>query len=301
MNKIKNFENLKLGMFVHFGLYSIVGKGEWYMHNENVPAKEYEKLTAKFKVKRNWAKQIVATAKSFNAKYIVLTTRHHDGFSLYNTQGLSGYDIMHTPTNRDLVKEFVDECNKNNILPFFYHTIIDWHNSDFKNNSERYFDYLKKCIELLCTNYGAIGGFWFDGTWSDDNYNWHLDEIFSIIKKNQPNAIIANNGGWEHPGQVIHKDIDCIVYERASISTPTDKIDNKHRAKEVCFTLNNHWGFVKTDKNYKSVTQLANLYLECRQHNTNLLLNVGPTKNGDIKLKEKVLLKKFYKNISTLQ
>lgn len=288
-------------MFVHFGLYSIVGKGEWYMHNENVSAKNYEKLAFKFKVKKNWAKEIVSTAKSFNAKYIVLTTRHHDGFSLYDTKGLSTYDIIHTPTKRDIVHEFVDECNKNKILPFFYHTIIDWHNSDFKENSERYFDYLKRSITILCTNYQSIGGFWFDGTWSNDNYDWHLDELFSIIKKYQPNAIIANNGGWEHPGQVIHKNIDCIVYERVSCSILTDKIDNKHRAKEVCQTLNDHWGISKSDKNYKSAKQLSNIYFECRQYNTNLLLNVGPTKNGTVKLKEKNLLKKFYKNISALK
>lgn len=128
-----------------------------------------------------------------------------------------------------------------------------------------------------------------------------MDELFSIIKKYQPNAIIANNGGWEHPGQVIHKNIDCIVYERVSCSILTDKIDNKHRAKEVCQTLNDHWGISKSDKNYKSAKQLSNIYFECRQYNTNLLLNVGPTKNGTVKLKEKNLLKKFYKNISALK
>lgn len=297
MDKIKEFEAMKLGMFVHFGLYSIVGKGEWYMHNEKVPPKEYERLVKSFKVKKNWARKLVEQAKSFGAKYIVLTTRHHDGFSLYDTQGLTEYDVMHSPTKRDLVKEFVDECNKNDIKPFFYHTIIDWHDERFKQAPDDYFDYLNKSIEILCKNYGQIGGFWFDGTWSDDNLDWHLDDFFGTVKNLQPQAIISNNGGWEHPGQVIHPEIDCIIYERVPSTIKAQRADKKYRAKEVCQTLNNHWGFTKSDKNYKTATQLKEIYDECRANNTNFLLNVGPLKNGQIRKLDRKLLKEFGKLI----
>ncbi len=297
IKRINAFKDLKLGMFVHFGLYSIVGKGEWYMYNEKVENFEYDKLLGQFKVDKDWATSIISTAKSFGAKYIVLTTRHHDGFSLYDTHGLTDYDVMHTPTGRDLIKEFVLECRKNNIIPYFYHTIIDWHEKSFKKQPDLYFDYLLKSVKLLCKNYGEIGGFWFDGTWSDDDFDWHLDEIFSVIRKYQPQAIISNNGGWEHPGQVIHKEIDCIIYERVSSNTESEILDKKERAKEVCQTLNKHWGYCKNDKEYKTSKQLIDLFNECQQNNTNLLINVGPKSNGKVSFKDKCLLRKFGKHI----
>ena len=283
---------MKLGMFVHFGLYSIVGKGEWYMFNEQVPSEKYEKLLSKFKVKKSWAKDIVRTARGFGAKYIVLTTRHHDGFSLYDTKGLTTYDVMHTPTKRDLVKEFVDECNKNDIVPFFYCTLIDWHNKDFKDNFDIYRKYLLDSITLLCTNYGKVGGFWFDGTWFNQKLDWKLNDIYSIIRKYQPDAIIANNGGLENVGEILHKEIDCTIFEK---NTPlsTNSPDKKHRAKEKCQTLNDHWGYYKCDNNYKSIGNLFNDYLLCQKHKANLLLNVGPKRNGIVKHKEKVLLRKL--------
>lgn len=293
MDRIQEFSNFHIGMFVHFGLYSIVGKGEWYMHNEDVAPKEYESLMKKFKVKRGWMRDIIKVAKSFGAKYIVLTTRHHDGFSLYDTKGLSEFDVMHTPTGRDLIKEFVDECNKNDIRPFFYHTLIDWHDERFAGYKEEYFHYLFKSIQLLCKNYGRIGGFWFDGTWSNDNADWHLDSLFTMIRNLQPQAIIVNNGGQEHPGQIIHKEIDCIEYERSYLSSSPQKIDNKQRAKEICETLNRHWGYTKTDDQYKDVKLLKEIYVKCQNNGVNLLLNVGPLPNGKVRLKEKRLLKRF--------
>ncbi len=302
IKRIENFKNLKLGMFVHFGLYSIVGKGEWYMNNEKVPANEYEKLINHFKVNKNWAKNIVKLAKSFGAKYIVLTSRHHDGFSLYDTCGLNEYDALHTPTARDLIKEFVEECNKADILPFFYHTLIDWHNKYFvEKNYEKYFDYLKQSIQILCNNYGKIGGFWFDGSWSNQNINWHLEEIFAIIRKTQPQAIISNNGGIENQGELINKEIDCLVYERGSLQTISQKPLATNKAKEVCQTLNDNWGYCKTDNNYKTPAQIKELFNTCQKYGANLLLNVGPKSNGLVKRKEISLLKKLGKLIKQNQ
>ena len=122
---IEDFKNLGLGLFIHFGLYSVAAKGEWYQEAYKVPFSEYEKLLPKFKVKKNWAKELVHVAKKAGFKYITITTRHHDGFSLYDTRGLSDYDAPHSGSQRDLIKEFVDECRKNDIKPFFYHTLID--------------------------------------------------------------------------------------------------------------------------------------------------------------------------------
>ena len=119
MNYIDRFEKMGFGMFVHFGLYSVIGKGEWINSTPAYPNDVYAKYADKFKVKKTWAKELVSSAKKAGFKYITLTTRHHDGFSLYDTKGLSKFDTVNTVCGRDLVKEFVDECNKQGIMPFF--------------------------------------------------------------------------------------------------------------------------------------------------------------------------------------
>ena len=124
---IERFSHLGFGMFVHFGLYSVIGKGEWYLtSNPNADINKYNALINKFKIKKNWAKDLVATAKNAGCKYITLTTRHHDGFSLYDTKGMNDFDAPHSAAGRDLIKEFADECHKAGIVPFFYHTLLDW-------------------------------------------------------------------------------------------------------------------------------------------------------------------------------
>ena len=160
---IENFKKMGFGMFNHFGLYSVLGKGEWALEIDKLDHNKYNELTKKFNVKKDWAKKLVKTAKATGCKYITLTTRHHDGFSLYDTKGLNDFDAPHSAAGRDLIREFVDECNKEGIVPFFYHTLLDWYNPDYKNNFPKYIDYLVRSIEILCTEYGKIGGFWFDG------------------------------------------------------------------------------------------------------------------------------------------
>ena len=146
MDYVSNFEKKGFGLFIHFGLYSVKGKGEWYKEVYKVPQEEYGKLTKGFKVKKNWAINLVKTAKKAGCKYITLTTRHHDGFSLFDTKGLNEYDAPHI-LGRDLVREFVDACNENGILPMFYHTLLDWWHKDFETDFPAYIDYLIKSVE----------------------------------------------------------------------------------------------------------------------------------------------------------
>jgi alpha-L-fucosidase len=134
------------------------------MHNHRIPKEEYVRLAETFHPTS--MAEIVSVGRAAGCKYICLTTRHHDGFSLYDTCGLNYYDAPHTPAGRDLVREFVDECRKADIIPFFYHTTLDWYRPEFHENFDAYLDYLRKSVELLCTNYGKIGGLWFDGNWS---------------------------------------------------------------------------------------------------------------------------------------
>ena len=180
---IKEFEKLGLGMFVHFGLYSVLGKGEWAKKILNIADEDYEVIAEQFSPKADWAKDLVRTAKLAGCKYITLTTRHHDGFSLYDTCGLSDYDTVHTKCGRDLVKEFVEECRKEDIIPFFYHTLLDWREESYQNDFSKYLEYLRASIEILCKNYGKIGGLWFDGMWDKKEADWEEDKIYSLIRK----------------------------------------------------------------------------------------------------------------------
>ena len=199
---IKNFEQLGFGMFVHFGLYSKLRSSEWTFHLHKRNMDEYSKLIETFDVKADAIKDLVALAKKSGCKYITLTTRHHEGFSLYDTKGLNDFDALHSSTGRDLIKEFVDECRKEDILPVFYHTTLDWYNKDFENDFDAYLENLKKSVEILCTNYGKIGGLWFDGNWAKPDADWKENELYAMIRRLQPEAMIVNNTGLEARGAV---------------------------------------------------------------------------------------------------
>ncbi|MDD7165168.1 MAG: alpha-L-fucosidase [Clostridia bacterium] len=285
---IENFKKMGFGMFNHFGLYSILGKGEWVLSQGKIDHAKYNELTKKFKVKKDWAKQLVKTAKAAGCKYITLTTRHHDGFSLYDTKGLNDFDAPHSAAGRDLIKEFVDECNKEGIVPFFYHTLLDWYNPDYKNDFPKYIDYLVKSIEILCTQYGKIGGFWFDGMWDKPNDDWQEDRLYGTIRKYQPEAMIINNTGLSECGKTGHREIDSVTFERGkAFFVDTSE---KPLAGEVCEALTDHWGYTKEDICVKSPKELVEMLIDCRKFNCNLLLNTGLMGNGLIPEGEKANL-----------
>ena len=191
--RVKNFETMGFGMFVHFGIYSQLGRGEWIRNN--MTREDYEPIYKTFNPKPTWAKELAAAAKGAGCRYITLTSRHHDGYSLYDTCGLSDYDAPHS-CGRDLIREFVDACREEGIIPFFYHTLLDWHEETFETDFPAYLQYLRRSVELLCTNYGPIGGLWFDGTWSKPKgTDWEEDALYGTIRKYQPEAIIVNNTG----------------------------------------------------------------------------------------------------------
>ena len=291
---IERFKNLGFGMFVHFGLYSVAGKGEWYLScNKNADKTKYEALTSRFKITKNWAKNLVKTAKSAGCRYITLTTRHHDGFSLYDTCGLSDFDAPHSACGRDLIREFTEACRAENVVPFFYHTLLDWHNTDYKTNFSGYIDYLDKSIEILCKNYGKIGGFWFDGMWDKPNENWQEDRLYGTIRKYQPEAMIINNTGLSAQGKTGHKEIDSVTFERGKpcfVDTTEKPI-----AGEMCQVLNDHWGYAKEDCNYKSVKELIENLIDCRACGCNFLLNTGLKGNGEVNGTDKCLLQEIGK------
>lgn len=297
-NYIRRYENLGYGMFVHFGLYSILGKGEWYLAlNKKADKEKYDALTSKFTVSSHWAKDLVRTAKKSGCRYIAMTARHHDGFSLYDTKGLSDFDVMHSACGRDLVKEFVDECNEQGILPVFYHTILDWHCGDYAENFPKYIDYLAESLKLLCTNYGKIGGFWFDGMWDKPDVDWQEDRLYGMIKSLQPEAMIINNCGLSAQGKLGHPLIDGVTFERGKPRVCS--CETKHIVGEMCQVLNDHWGYAKDDCNYKSVKSLIEDLVDCRKYDCNFLLNTGLTAHGAINPMDRCIFQEIGKWIKT--
>lgn len=288
--RVTDFENLGFGMFVHWGLYSQLGMGEWtyFIHKRDMD--EYQKLKETFTAEDFDAEALVLMAKNAGCKYITLTTRHHEGFSLYDTKGLNDFDAPHSAAKRDLIREFVDACNKHGIIPFFYHTTLDWYNPDFDNDFDKYLDYLRKSVEVLCRNYGKIGGFWFDGNWSRKDCDWKEDELYALIRKYQPDAIIVNNTGLGARGEVGNPEIDAVTFEQGR-PTPMDREGMaKYVAAEMCYTLNDHWGIGHNDFNYKSPIQLIEALCSCRRVGANLLLNIGPTAQGGVDPFQKELM-----------
>lgn len=286
---IKEFEKLGLGMFVHFGLYSVLEAGEWVMNARKLKAEEYYSAAERFQPKKDWAEELVKTAKGAGCKYITLTTRHHDGFSLYDVKGLNEFDTVHS-CGRDLVAEFVEACRKEEVIPFFYHTLLDWHEPSYQNDFPKYLKYLRDSVELLCTNYGKIGGLWFDGMWDKKEENWEEDALYATIRKHQPEAMIINNTGLQERGKLGHIELDSVTFERGK-PEPINLSDSpKYIASEMCETLADHWGYAREDYNFKSPATIIEETVDCRKYGANMLLNIGPKADGSLRMIDRAVL-----------
>lgn len=279
---IAAFEKLGFGMFVHWGLYSQLEQGEWIEALRPIPKEEYHRLFDTFTAADFDAAALARLAKQAGMKYIVLTTRHHEGFSLYDTRGLNEYDAPHSPAHRDLVREFVDACRAEDIIPFFYHTTLDWDREDFQKDFPHYQQYLRDSVKILCTQYGKIGGFWFDGNWSRRDVDWEEDALYDMIRRYQPDAIIINNSGLSARGAVGNCQLDSVTFENGRAEPMNREGMQKYVAAEMCLTMNDHWGYAHQDWNYKSVASLIEDLCACRKVGANFLLNIGPTGQGGL-------------------
>lgn len=287
--RIKDFERLGMGMFVHFGPYSVIGKGEWAKHSLQIPWEEYEQAVNAFVPKENWASELAKAAKTAGARYITLTTRHHDGFSLYDTKGLNAYDAPHI-CGRDLVAEFVEACRAEGIIPFFYHTLLDWHEPSYNADFPAYLCYLRKSVELLCTNYGEIGGFWFDGKWNKPQEDWEEDALYSMIRSHQPNTMLINNTGLEARGALGNIELDSVTFERGRPKPINLQESPKYIASEMCQVFGQHWGYAALDLNQKSTAEIIRDLVNCRRYGSNYLINVGPMGDGMLRPIDKAIL-----------
>lgn len=298
------FRNAGFGMFIHWGLYSLPGAGEWVMNNRNITVANYSRLADFFNPVDFDAKEWVGLAKKAGMRYITLVTRHHDGFSMWDTK-FSDFNIMHTPYKKDIVKLLAEECHKQGIKLFFYYSLLDWRRNDYsywtgntgkgtgrtaKGSWPDYIQFMKNQLTELLTNYGEIGGIWFDGYWDQlDNadhdqptsrVDWHFREIYDLIHRLQPQCLVGNNHHITPlPGedfQMFEKDLpgnNTTGFGGASVS---------QLPLETCETMNNSWGFNITDDNYKSVKQLVHYLVRSAGQDANFLLNIGPMPNGKI-------------------
>ena len=286
---IKDFEKLGFGLFVHYGVYAGHGTGEWAKLSNNLSDAVYDDLINRFSPKENWAEELVAAAKAAGCRYITLTTRHHDGFSLYDTCGLNTYDTAHC-LGRDLVREFVDACNAEGIIPFFYHTLLDWHEESYRTDFPKYLAYLRESIAILCKNYGKIGGFWFDGMWEKADADWEEDALYGTIRQYQPEAMIINNTGLFAMGALGHMELDSVTFERGKPQPINMEGAPKYVASEMCQILCDHWGYAREDLNYKAPAQMIRELADCRRDRSNFLLNVGPMADGSLRDIDRVTL-----------
>ncbi len=300
----KEFQDMKLGMFIHWGASSVLGDGEWVMNNKKIGVKEYGRLITIFNPQNFDAKKWVATAKAGGMKYITFISRHHDSFSNWDTKE-SEWKITNTPYGKDALKQLADECHKEGIKLFLYYSLLDWYRSDYqyetgktgqgtgrtqKSDWESYIRFMKAQLTELLTNYGKIDGIWFDGHWDQlDNdhdktlkskVNWHYDEIYKLIHSLQPQCLISNN---HHllpiPGedfQAFEKDLP------GGNSTGFGGQSVSQLPLETCETMNDSWGFSITDKKYKSTKDLIHYMVNAASLNANFLLNVGPMPDGTI-------------------
>ena len=300
----KWFDSARFGMFIHWGAFSVPGDGEWVMNNRNITVVEYTRLQTIFNPVRFDAKKWVSAAKRAGMQYITLITRHHDGFSDWDTKQ-SEWKITNTDWKQDAVKLIADECQRQGIKLFVYYSLLDWYRSDYqyetgrtghgtgrtaKSDWNHYIAFMKAQLTELLTQYGPIAGVWFDGYWDQlpndhDKSNkpavdWHLEEIYSMIHQLQPQCLIGNNHHLSPiPGedfQMFEKDLpggNSTGFGGASVSS---------LPLETCETINNSWGFNITDLHYKSTKELIRLLVKDAGYGANLLLNIGPLPNGEI-------------------
>jgi len=282
------YEDLAYGLFLHWGLYSQIESGEWVRKYREIPQEKYAELATTFTAERFDARAIVRWAKGAGFRYLCLTTRHHDGFSLYDTRGLNNFDAPHSAAGRDLVAEYAEACHAEGMAMFFYHTTLDWLVESFKADFPAYLEYLRKSVEILCTRYGKVAGFWFDGNWACPDAHWEEYLLYGLIRKHQPGCVIINNSSIKARGALGHSEVDVLTFEQGT-PTPVESA-GRYLASEMCETINSHWGTAATDLSHKSPAQIINTLAACRGAGANLLLNIGPLADGSLPDYEKSAL-----------
>lgn len=294
----RQFSADRFGIFLHWGIYSTFAQGEWYLNSGNLSHDEYSKAARGFFPADFNAAEWVSAIKDAGAKYICITSRHHDGFSMFHT-AQSDYNIVDgTPFGRDVIKELADECHRQGIALHFYYSHLDWGRDDYpqgrtghntgrdasKADWDSYYAFMNAQLTELLSNYGPIRAIWFDGWWDHDEdstpFDWHLDEQYALIHTLQPSCLVANNHHQTpFPGE------DIQIFERDLPGQNTAGFSGQDISSlplETCDTMNDMWGYKVKDQNYKDSETLIHYLVKSAGMGANLLLNIGPQPNGQL-------------------
>jgi alpha-L-fucosidase len=300
--RMKWWREARFGLFIHWGLYSVPagewqGKtnyGEWILEETHMPVSEYEKYAGQFNPVKFNAINWVRAAKAAGVKYIVITSKHHDGFGLFRSD-LTDWCVSRTPFQRDPLAELAAACKAEGITFCLYHSIMDWHHPDWglrrawndiaakagPPDMDRYVAYMKGQLKELLTRYGSIGLLWFDGQWESPWTTERGVDLYNYVRSLQPDIIINNRvgkpvhtagGGMAETGAVGDYGTPEQTIPPAGFGPGVDW--------ESCMTMNDHWGYNKFDQNWKSAQTLVRNLIDCSSKGGNYLLNVGPTSEG---------------------
>lgn len=271
--RMKWWHEARFGMFVHWGLYSQLGRHEWVMNRERIPIAEYEKLADSWRPKERPAREWARLAAQAGMKYMVMTTKHHEGFCLWDTQQTDYNAVKHGP-GRDLVREYVEACREFGLKVGFYYSLMDWHHPDgalcAKDEAarRRFLDFTKGCVRELCTNYGKLDILWYDVSWPLKSPElWESYEMNAMARELQPHIIINNRSQLDE-----------------DFGTPEEHVTaaSEGRAWEACMTFNGSWGYMPSAIDWHSVRAVIGMLRTASAGQGNLLLNIGPAPDGSI-------------------
>ncbi len=270
--RIQWWREAKFGMFIHWGLYSVLGRHEWAMEEEGIPVAEYELLAQQFKPQPQAARAWAKLAKRAGMKYMVMTSKHHEGFCHFDSK-LTNYTSPKQGPGRDLAMEYLEAARGEGLHCGFYYSLMDWHHPDGarcatdEQARRRFVDYIHGQIRELCTNYGKIDILWYDVAWPLDAQGWESQKMNEMVLKLQPDILVNNRnllaGDFGTPEQ-------RIVAEKAG------------RDWEACMTMNDSWGYQKADDDWKSPKDIVRNLITCARDGGNYLLNIGPKPDGSI-------------------
>jgi len=273
--RMRWWHEARFGMFVHWGLYSQLGRHEWVMNRERIPIPEYEKLAATWKPKRRPAREWARLAVKAGMKYMVMTTKHHEGFCLWDT-GQTDYNAVKCGPGRDLVREYVEACREFGLRIGFYHSLMDWHHPDgarcakSEKARRRFLDFTQGCVRELCTHYGKIDIMWYDVPWPLESPEaWESAKMNRMVRRLQPDILINNRSQLPE-----------------DFGTPEEQAvaERQGRAWEACMTFNGSWGYMPSapEEDWRSVREVLGLLATCSGGQGNLLLNIGPKPDGSV-------------------
>jgi alpha-L-fucosidase len=305
------FRDDQFGIFIHWGIYSVLGRGEWVMQEEKMPIDKYEPVAAQFNPEKYNADEWVQLFKRAGAKYVTITSKHHDGFCMWDSK-LTNWDVVDaTPYKKDILKPLAEACEKHGLKLFFYHSQVDWHHPEYfprgftgqyggRKDEGDFNKYLAamngQLAELLSGDYGKVGGIWFDGWWDQQTkrlpekkdanprltqLDWKLRETYDLIHSLQPECLVGSN---HHLAPFEGEDFQMFERDLPGENKGGHSRDAKvgKLPLETCDTLNRSWGYNAGDHNFKTVKQCIHYLVRAAGRDANLLLNIGPKPDGTI-------------------